>query len=239
MAIDRMTTPTAVEPAFVRRAALGATGVVLAGALTTASGAWCSPQWKAGWLITGLGVIAGTAVWRRRVRRVPQTERKLRASTVVAFLMAVLVWVGSALFALCLSAWLHGRDLDDTATLKVPALTAECDSTGDRGQKCFYTYVVNGRTYHGTGEHGGSLPVTLRIDPAHPGDLGRADNTYQLLWIAIVLSALVAGSSAWGLADSERGLTRLRSAGAGGQPGSATAPAAGEPRLGPEGVRQG
>ncbi|MGA5822593.1 hypothetical protein ACPC54_32625 [Kitasatospora sp. NPDC094028] len=203
-------TRASVDRPFLRRSSLAAVGVVLAGALTTASGPWCSAQWKAGWLITGVGVAAGVALWRRRVRQIPETDRKSRASTDVAHLLAVLLWIGSALFALCLSGWFHGRDLDGTATLKVPALTARCESAGEHGQNCYYSYVVNGREYLSKGQYGGSVPVTLRVDPAHPGDLERTDSAYQFMWVGIAFFALVAGASAWGLAGSERGLARLR-----------------------------
>ncbi|MFF0388308.1 hypothetical protein ACFYS8_06365 [Kitasatospora sp. NPDC004615] len=206
---DQGSAGKSAEPGPVRGAAVAAVCVVVAGALATASGTWFSPQWKAGWLITGLGLVAVAVAWPRRIREVPADEVKRRATAVLAFVSVLVLCVAAVAFALTVSVWFHGRDLDDTATLRVQALTVECEDSGEHGQKCHYSYVVNGREYLGDGNFGGSLPVTLRVDPAHPGDLGRADQDYRLLWVGIVLSALTAAGAAWGLVDGERDLARL------------------------------
>ncbi|WP_404868333.1 hypothetical protein ACI1MP_09490 [Kitasatospora griseola] len=92
---DQGSTGKSAEPGPVRGAAVAAVCVMVAGALTTASGTWFSPQWKAGWLITGLGLVAVAVAWPRRIREVPAGEVKRRATAVLAF-----VWV----LVLCVAA---------------------------------------------------------------------------------------------------------------------------------------
>jgi len=177
--------------------------VTLAGLVVTASATWFSEQWVTGWQVAGAGLVVAGAMTVRQVKAVHRAGDLERGSAIQASRTAALfLCVALACFALSLSAWFRGLDLDHSATLSVQATTEHCqweqddDSAYEHEEAdwfCYYRYTVRGRAYVDSGAFGNGPTETLRVDPAHPGSLGGNSTQFQGLFVLNVVTLLIAG----------------------------------------------
>ena len=176
---------------------MAAAGVVVAGLAAVLSAAWCGPLWKAGWGVAALGLVLVLLAWGRRLRALPGDTGPARTTVRGGRVFALMFCAAAALLTLSATAWVRGYQLQHSATARVTALVDSCSTPSEGEGSCEYRYTFDGRAYDvtatGSSEDPSRCPTStevIRMAPAHPGDLGRSDNSYQVLWVGIILCAL-------------------------------------------------
>ncbi|MFB7600786.1 hypothetical protein [Streptomyces sp. NPDC056160] len=151
-------------------------------------------------------MVMAMAPRRRSATFTGDDAKRQRGNALVAGLARGVFCVCLAVLALLLSRWADDYSVNQHAALTVSAQTGSCQTvTGVGATTCTYHSTVNGRTYDVPGPgHGSDGPTAVRVDPAHPDDLYRAQKHLWVMWLMMIPPALLGAFTLRGWWRTER-----------------------------------
>jgi hypothetical protein len=186
---DQSAPPSPAGSVVAARVSQTAFALVVAGLITVAATGWWSGPWWIGWAVAGVSaVVMNVASRRRNVAFTGDDAARQRGNAYVAGLLRGTFCVCAVVLALLLSRWARDQSFDQHANLRVTAQKGGCYA-GSVAVGCHYYYTVNGHDYDEVGpDRGGTFDttMTLRIDPAHPDDITRAQDSLYLMWLMMI-----------------------------------------------------